>query len=182
MDFISCVAVILWGLAGAFWSRVDGGGILKTPNWFERLMCAVPALAYGVLHIDWTSPLVLTVWLLAGMGLGQYFAERKKEIPESREFVDPFVSLFFGDDPRFKDPNIQPSIWRCRFGMAVIGLCQFSGPVVHAAFIGDYLATGLFLAAGLWRALAYSFENTEHAEILNGYGRTIFSAITVYKG
>jgi len=186
------IAVVLISIWGAFWARVDGGGIIDTPNWFERLMCALPFLGYGAVnafadfgdnHETYWALLCILPYLLMGMDPGSYFSSRQAKLMDSEPgAIDWIVRIFFGPDPRITSIS-RPSIGRVRLGMFLTGLAQVLGPLIYALIIEDYFSAIMFFLAGFGRAVAYAvFYDTEDAEPANGFQRSFFAALAIFFG
>jgi hypothetical protein len=176
-------------LLGAVYGRIDGGGVVQTQEWVERLLvmslfmiaCSTFAGPFGLLA-------VLGVVGIA-TGHGQYLPSMSVKYIKP-EFVDKAVSLVFGQDPRsnkiYWDAPIGytlieqdmytygPTKLLCRnmFGMFLTGTLV-GLPAFVLSFIFDAPQGYIFLLTGFAKVLSYLvswklFQSTPYAEYMNG--------------
>lgn len=193
---------------GCITGRMDGGGVIKTPELIERLlvMCGfVLALA--------PSSGIYSLGALLGIagiatGHGQYFLSRAIKAIKP-EFFDILIQTLFGPDPRcdtsFKpirgielDPQglaysavacamrrygIKRLYWRNVFGMFITGLIVgFPAFIIGMVFSSPYSC--LFLFTSVAKALAYMISyklngRTELAEYINGGLRNLICLLVI---
>lgn len=203
--------------AGAVLGRIDGSGdgvilVKDLPEWVERslimfffvMACAPFAGAYALFSYAGVVGIAT--------GHGQYFLSRAVKYmgrkPDgsrgTSERVDPFVRLFFGQDPRtdtkfntlsgaaqtnairaaMNDYGMTKLYWRCVFGMFATGTLVGLPALVVSVSFGAYLPAVFFALTGVVKALAYMigykiFNNTESAEYINGGGRNVLCLLAI---
>lgn len=184
---IKTILIFNWvqsALLGAVFGRMDGGGVIKTPEWVERSLI----MSYFVLGcLPFAGPWSLVAYtgvLGIATGHGLYFPTRsiKAAAPER---VDPFVRLFFGHDPRTapkyaqyrklssgqlqaEHPHIYSEIQaemqaygmdrllrRCLFGMFTTGALVGLPAAVMAIYFHAWISAAFFALTGPWKAFAY---------------------------
>jgi hypothetical protein len=189
---------------GAVYGRMDGGGIANTKEWTERsLIMFFFVLACAPFAGLWALLAYAGVVGIA-TGHGQYFLSRAvKYIGDTAdgkkgtyERVDPFVSLFFGKDPRtdkkhnqltgavqissvqkaMNDYGLRRLYWRNVFGMFCTGFLVGLPAAVIALSFSAHIPAALFFLTGFVKSAAYVIghavsKNTESAEYINGAGR-----------
>lgn len=192
METILICLLPIMAVIGAITGRMDGGGIVKTPEIVERLLCIAlfPIACLFIAPVWWIVAFAGIFGLATGHG--QYFLARvNKQIePEKVDFI---VKLFFGDDPRteFETSAAARSTymeiygmtklyWRCVFGMFVTGSLVGLPAAILAFSFGHIIPGILFASTGLAKALAYIigyelWEETEKAEYINGAFRNLLA-------
>lgn len=202
---------LIWIAIGCIAGRMDGGGIIKTPELIERLlvMCGfVIALApscgiYSLLALLGTFGIAT--------GHGQYFPSLKVKALKP-EYFDFIVKPLFGQDPRshrdykpirgmslkegseqyeelhtrMKSYGINKLYWRNVFGMFITG-ALVGLPAAALGFIFAQPLTYLFLLTGLVKSVAYIvgekfFNGTEAAEYINGGLRYLLCLLVLLGG
>lgn len=197
---IPCILLLLSPLFGWF-SRMDGGAPIKTPELVERILCFIPYLITCFLMTPYAALCAAPGLFGRALGHGQYFLNRMKKIvePEKLDFI---VRLFHGRDPRETNPDSRPTIARQLTGLAVTGLAVALLPTI-AGFVTQGPASPvpyLLLATGPGKAAAYYLghklylycvkkeyklpkhldESTEFGEYLNGLQQCLFNAIAIF--
>lgn len=190
---------------GAVYGRLDGGGIAKVSEWVERsLIMFFFVLACAPFAELWALLAYAGVVGIA-TGHGQYFLSLGiKFLGDTKERVDPFVSLFFGKDPRtderfrslsgaaqtnairsaMNDYGMKKLYWRCVFGMFTTGTLVGVPALVICLSFGAIIPAICFALTGVVKALAYMagykfFKNTESAEYMNGAGRNVLCLLAI---
>lgn len=183
MTFFLILISIKVILLGAVYGRLDGGGLARVNEWIERsLIMFFFVLACAPFADLWALCAYAGVVGIA-TGHGQYFLDRGiKFLGDTKERVDPFVSLFFGKDPRtgerFRSLSgaaqtnaIRSAIqnygnkklyWRCVFGLFITGSLVGIPATVLALCYGQFFAAFIFSLTGvnkaLWYAIGYQLK------------------------
>lgn len=166
---------------GAIFGRMDGGGVLKTPEWVERSLIMLYFVAACVPFAGWWALAAYAGVAGIATGHGLYFLARQVKATEGERF-DFIVRQLFGRDPRTAQEfwhlrgvasddlsredydRIQTAIysygrtklyWRCVFGMFVTGQIVGLPAAILAACFGAWIPAALFLGTGLVKAVAY---------------------------
>lgn len=194
--FASVAICTLYGWFG----RMDGGGKPSTPEIVDRLLCISCFVWATIPFAGWFSIITLLGIFGLATGHGQYFLARmlKALTPEFFDFV---VRWFFKDDWRcgfpekyefspsqaeFYQREIFPKLYKRNvFGMFVTGMIVGLPAAILSVFFGEWLAAFLFLQTGTAKALAYVvgykiWGNTESAEFINGFLRTLLAVIAFW--
>lgn len=199
LTFGFIVFVIFAAAAVAFFSRMDGGGEPKTPEIVERLLCISPFFFLGCFIHPAAALSSLTGYGGRATGHGQYFPDVEGKIIKSSntEFVDPFVRLFFGKDPRVDQPDhetahnavltygLKKLHIRCFFGMACTGLLVTLAIAIASFYFGHILIGLFMLLAGIGKAVSYQIgyrllkSPTEAGEYINGFQQGIFAFTSI---
>lgn len=212
MDIIDYIFIVQTLFLGAIFARMDGGGIVKTPEIVERLL----VMSFFVFAC-WPSAGMYSVLALIGMvgiatGHGQYFLSMLvKAINPQR--LDIIVEYFFGTDPRtlekydnYKEEkwvNVTPAVQedlhnelekysytklykRNLFGMFVTGSLEGLPAGIICLLSGNILGIVLLLT-GFTKATSYFICNklgftTEPAEYIKGLLRNLLCLIALYGG
>lgn len=201
MIFFWCLIFLFMILSGAILGRMDGGGIVKTPEWVERsLIMFFFVLACAPFASSWALLAFVGVVGIA-TGHGQYFKNLTIKAIEP-EKVDFIVSKIFGPDPRTSseyaeyrgkelpgfyygkiaseiDGQERRLLMRNAFGMFCTGfLVGFPAFLLCMAFGQWY---GLyFLLTGPNKAASYMLlPTTEYAEYANGAVRNAICFIVL---
>ena len=189
-------------------SRSHGGGGINFPLSLETwiMSAIISASSYfilmegGSLNAIGITIIVLS-FLLAALGIrtghGQYMS-----VPPlaylgnitTPEKIDPFISLFFGEDPKLsigyltlpienklertdivKSYGINKAKNRNRFGLAVTGLIVLLGPFIAAVYMGNIFLTLLAMLCGACKFVGYDIgwakfkgQETEFGEVFRG--------------
>lgn len=197
-------------IQGAVFGRADGSGLLGTSEWTERTLIMLFFVLGCVPFAGWWGALAYAGVVGIATGHGQYFLSRAiKEQVSGKEKVDPFVSLFFGKDPRDNKnfigmneghPDILKAVmsygftklyWRNVLGMFSTGFLVGLPASVVAVCFGEYTVAGLFLLTGLVKAVAYvlgdgvkrlfpKVHDTVIGEYANGAGRNILFLLVIF--
>lgn len=193
------IFVIFAAISVAFFSRMDGGGEPKTPELVERLLCISPFFFLGCFIHPIAAAVSLSGYGGRATGHGQYFPDVEGKIikQSNTEFVDPFVRLFFGKDPRVDQPDhetahnsvlaygLKKLHIRCFVGMALTGLLVTLGIAIAAFFYGHALIGTFMLLAGVGKAVSYQIgyrllnSPTEAGEYINGFQQGIFAFTSI---
>lgn len=191
---------------GGWLGRMDGGAPPKLPNIIERLLCLSPFVFVACSLYGYWGLLSLIGLFGIVTGHGAFFPQRilKKIKPERVDFL---LVPFFGKDPRIElSPNFQISssyaeyyiqriypklYWRNVAGMFLTGLLVGLPAAIVALCHGDWTICGLFCLTGPIKSLSYMLglevkdlfklkhleKDTEKAEFLNGFFRTLLCGI-----
>jgi hypothetical protein len=208
MIFFTILAFIKFVIIGAFWGRVDGGGIVKTSEWIERA-----GVMFGFLLACSTFAGLWSLVALIGVvgiatGHGNYFLNRNIKFLEP-EKADYLLNLIFGKDPRtdrgvtvysgvvrtnklnalVEKYGLDKLYWRNVAGMFVTGLALGLPASILSLVFGEYFAAALFSLTGFAKAAAYMIgykffnkgddEGTVSAEYINGALRNIICGIVI---
>lgn len=194
------ILTVIVAIFGGVTGRMDGGGFFKTPEWVERLLCMLPFVVATIPFAGWYSIIALGGAVGLATGHGQYFLGRllKAITPERVDFI---VRWFFGKDWRTNFPkdyvftdaetnyyntDIFPKLyWRNVLGMFLTGTLVGLFAGMLSLYFGEWVAAALFFQTGIVKASAYIigyhvFKNTESAEFINGFLRTIVALLAFW--
>lgn len=193
------ILIILTIIIGAILGRMDGGGIIKTPEIVERSLIMLFFVLACIPFAGWWSIIAIIGMVGIATGHGQFFlALVVKFLGDTKERVDIIVRLFFGKDPRTHEflrfepkediqdymtkYGIRKLYWRSVFGMFCTGFLVGLPAAILAFVFHEPLIGLVFLQTGTVKALAYVlgyelFKNTESAEYLNGGMRNALCVI-----
>lgn len=186
-------------------SRIHGGGKPNLPLGLETWLISlwIGVLAYLVVDPvglwGWGSIFITSALAFLGLrtGHGQYMTMppmmylREISTPEK---IDPFVSLFFGKDPKltstYKSGRVLPAIyaygetkayWRNVFGMSITGLIVTLGLAINLLLHGHPFLGILAALAGAGKSIPYMLGWSLFADaeptVIGEWGRGILLGI-----
>lgn len=187
MNELFLLLIIVSCVLGAIFARMDGGGIVKTPEAVERALCMSFFILACVPSAGFLSVLALLGTFGIATGHGQYFPTCVKQTVKP-EFFDFLVRPFFGEDPRNQLLPYSDSLLYMRnaFGMFVTGSIVGLPAALLCIATGNFYGIAM-LFTGVAKTLGYHLGfkltgRTEAGEYLNGALRTLLCMITFIGG
>lgn len=178
MIYITVISILLFACLGAVLSRMDGGGIIKLPEWVDKVGVTFPYAIIGYMVVPWAAvPCMAFAWLGRALGHGGFFdlGSNPKEPNNGRDLerIEPAIYWLHDNISRF---------WYDFIGLMLSGLMVTIIPAMFLAVWGHYALALLMVLSGLAKAPSYALGrgNTEIGEYVNGFQQFLHAGVVIW--